>query len=145
MTVRATSGRIRRLGAAAALAFAAILASGEAMACKCVPAPPFASTTLKTPPKDKLVFIGRVQSRKPGHESSPGETVFSVLKPISGEAGQTLVMRGSMATSCDFPFDVSKVYLVVGKRLPGGELSTFKCDMPIQNVRQSALLAAASR
>ena len=145
MTVRATSGRIRRLGAAAALAFAAVLASGDAMACKCAPAPPFASTTLKTPPKDKLVFIGRVQSRKPGHEGSLGETVFNVLKPISGEPGQTLVMRGRMSTSCDFPFDVSKVYLVVGKRLPGGELSTFKCDMPIQNVRQSALLAAASR
>lgn len=138
-------GKPRRRVASSALALGLVLMSAEAMACRCMPPPPTASATLETPPRDRLVFIGRVQSHKRGVGGERDETIFDVLKPISNSPGQVVVTNDRIGHSCAFPFEVSKVYLVIGKKRPGGSMSTFKCDMPVQDIGQSALLAVAGR
>lgn len=136
------AGKAARVGAVALIA-GMLLAPGDAMALTCKgPAP--ASAVLRSPPANKLAFIGRVASRETDPSKTALTTSFDVLKVVSGDVPRAVTIRDAVNLIGGFPFEVSKAYLVVMERGPGGYRTSI-CAMPQQDIEQSALLAAAGR
>jgi len=100
---------------------------GRAMACSCVPPPPFEKAVKQA----DAVFVGEVASSEPVDGMNSDGLVsysFAVEEVVSGEVGTGVeVISHSSSATCGFPFQEGDRYVVFADERDG-RLETYLCS-----------------